>query len=195
MSVHLLLSLLSSLEQLTCDANPKSFQERRISRRSLLFCRDQIIFQCNAAVWREDMFLELPEAWVYLDKSGYYANSGLKNTNASFLELYIGCLYRYANRDLTDRFDVVNAFSAILNILTTSQQDSGTVATLPISVCGLPVIHFDWALLWKNIDGHDPQRRHPDLPSWPWCAWKHPVGTDETHLDQTTLISFRCCNT
>lgn len=169
-----------------------SFQERRISRRCLYFCEDQLIFKCHAGVWREDIILEDPQVLACHDTVGLRDGS-LVRLDASFTDLYIECLYRYANRDLTHEVDVVDAFSGVLDILVKSKEHADPA--IPTSICGLPTIHFDWAILFDNSDERPPRRRHHDLPSWSWCGWKNAISSKENSLTQEELPELGRCQT
>lgn len=122
-----------------------------------------------------------------------HMNSGLASPEKTFSTKYVGSLYEYSQRDLGNQLDVINAFSGVLSVATVTQKCFSVTTAAPPAICGLPLICFDWSLLWKYSGVA--KRRHPELPSWSWCAWQTTISTEEAHLEDDGIDAFQQENT
>ncbi|KAK5992291.1 hypothetical protein PT974_05692 [Cladobotryum mycophilum] len=154
-----------------------TFQERILSRRSIIFVEGQVFFQCRQATWSEQVDSESKTPVWTLDMIESPLRSFLKNPVRLFSEF----VELYSPRKLTiwgDRLVAFNGISASLCHLLRSS-----------FVYGLPQSYFDWALLWepKAASGHDKSSRQV-FPSWSWCGWTgqmtwRPATVDGTLID------------
>ncbi|KAF4627371.1 hypothetical protein G7Y89_g10785 [Cudoniella acicularis] len=147
-----------------------TFQERLLSRRCLIFTEGRVFFQCRSATMSEDLVSESHGAGWSLDLAKALPQI-LHELDRRPIRVYMNCMSRYSERNLTQPKDILAAFNGVSNLI------SG-VMKAPF-IFGLPSSHFDLALLWEPLqsvsrrvqeEGQDFQ----DLafPSWSWCGWK-----------------------
>jgi len=149
-----------------------TFQEYRLSRRSLVFSASQMFFQCRQTVCFEDTWTG-PHAIVDWDRIDERINAparGRLYPHSGAWEAYRKIIEEYTKRSLSYVSDTVNALSGLLNTLSFELQGFHR---------GLPHSEFHRALLWQFPQGSF--ARHPASesrePSWTWAAWKH-----ESHI-------------
>jgi len=155
----------SAIRKTTWNTRAWTFQERLMSKRSLIFVDSRVVFQCRKATWSEEMDYEAQHPTWNLDMVGspfaLFKENPLRRYS-SFVELY-------SSRRLTHLSDKLAAFS-------------GMEATLrgPLAASfhyGLPDSYFDWALLWElkpkeRSKGYEVDRKHREIfPSWSWSGW------------------------
>lgn len=153
------------------------FQEESFARRRLIFLKEQVIFQCYTAVWREDVHLEDVKGEESLATIGKHYTSGRGCAGVPHSD-YMGCLHQYTSRHLTYDSDVLNAFAGMTTILTKRINDSNHQLH---QLYGLPTFLFDWALLWECLDPD--RRRRSGWPSWAWCGWIGTISMRLNHFD------------
>lgn len=168
-----------------------TFQERLLSRRCLVFAEGQVYFQCRSAVISQHIFTSGGANSWSLD----WTNSPLRTLGElrrRAFWFYMTCVHLYTGRHLTRPRDVLTAFEGVSWLL----QDR---MNAPLFY-GLPMSHFDLALLWMPL-GSLYRRQHKgshrsgmaqctqdemgncsckkeeegyggkEFPSWSWCGW------------------------
>lgn len=168
-----------------------TFQERLLSRRCLVFAEGQVYFQCRSAVISQHIFTSGGANSWSLD----WTNSPLRTLGElrrRAFWFYMTCVHLYTGRHLTKPRDVLTAFEGVAWLL----QDR---MNAPLFY-GLPMSHFDLALLWMPVDSLY-RRQHrgthrsgmaqctqdemgncsckkeeegyggKEFPSWSWCGW------------------------
>jgi hypothetical protein len=142
-----------------------TFQERVLSRRCLYFTKEQLLFQCQTAIWSEDRYEHFQQSFG-LGESFHWTHAGPKLLQASIFETYTQSALQYAKRQMSYATDRLNAFQGMLGALT-KRSDWGFV-------CGLPIPVFTAALVWvsttpapRRIPTDDKNYR---LPSWSWMV-------------------------
>lgn len=143
-----------------------TFQERAVSRRTLVFSQASIYWQCRGATWYETLAAE-PEGFkerINYRTIGWPAYSLVLDPWPA-IEKYFDLVQGYNRRALTFESDALNAFKAVTSALTKSFPGGFHF--------GLPVFAFDIGMLWSE-DG--PLRRRPKFPSWSWLGWNGPLG-------------------
>ncbi|KAK1842791.1 heterokaryon incompatibility protein [Colletotrichum chrysophilum] len=137
------------------------FQERVLSKRSLIFVEDCVFFQCHQATWSEEVCSasSIP-AWT-LEMVSSPFNSIAKNP----VRLYLEYVELYSVRQMASKSDRINGFMGVLAML---KPLLGTTFFF-----GLPSSYFDLAVLWetKNDETEIDWNRMSEFPSWPWCGW------------------------
>lgn len=152
-------------------------QERLFSRRCLIFTDAQVIFQCRAMCWREDIVAEDSTIDSCLDMHGAYMFDSFAVGHNSPYDDYIGSLYEFSRRKISFESDILNAFAGISKAL---------AAGLDASMCyGIPNSVFDWALLWQPSQK---LRRRSEFPSWSWAGW---IGGVDWSLKPFTRLSSK----
>jgi hypothetical protein len=152
-----------------------TFQERLLSKRTLIFVNGRIYFQCRCTARSADIITEDESAgW-----SSEFIDSPvvmLERLSDSPLSVYKKALTLYMARSLTYSKDILAAFNGIGNMV--CEFLGGSL------VHGLPSSYFDWALLWEARDA--PERRvdeDPEMfPSWSWCGWKGELMEYKPHI-------------
>lgn len=142
-----------------------TFQERAISRRTLVFTENTVYWQCRNATWYEQLAAE-PEGMALRVK---WRNDGWPSYSVTIdpwptLERYFKLVEGYNHRNLTFESDAVHGFKAITTALTKSFPGG--------FYFGLPVFLFDLAMMWT---GNSPLSRRNDFPSWSWLGWNGEV--------------------
>lgn len=170
-----------------------TFQERLLSRRCLIFAEGQVYFQCRSTVISQHIFT---------GGTGGADRLSLDWTNSSLRTLgelrrrafwfYMKCIHLYTGRWLTKPKDVLTAFEGVSWLL--QQQMNAPL------FYGLPMSHFDLALLWTPMERLDRRIRKSahsstsgctqdamgncsckqedegfgdkEFPSWSWCGWQ-----------------------
>jgi Heterokaryon incompatibility protein (HET) len=136
-----------------------TFQEQYLSRRKLIFLKEQVCWSCKEATWLEDTELECDKHEVEL-----LSDHGLKRPNSLSLGDFPEVLRDYSRRQMTDENDVENA---LVGILSTSSEKF---------YWGLPECDFEKWLCWRMSSAQEPfglsRRKRFPAPTWSWMAWK-----------------------
>lgn len=147
-----------------------TFQERLLSKRCLIFTEGRVFFQCRSATMSEDLVSESYGAGWSLDQAKALPQI-LHELKRRPVRVYMNCMSRYSERQLTQPKDILAAFNGVSNLISDAMQ-------APF-IFGLPSSHFDLALLWEPLRAVS--RRVPGtgedfgdfiFPSWSWCGWK-----------------------
>ncbi|KAN0089200.1 HET domain containing protein [Hyaloscypha variabilis] len=147
-----------------------TFQERLLSKRCLIFTEGRVFFQCRSATMSEDLVSESHGAGWSLDLAKALPQI-LHELKRRPIRVYMNCMSRYSERQLTKAKDILAAFNGISNMIS-------NVMRAPF-IFGLPSSHFDLALLWeplsavsRRVPGKDEDFGDFVFPSWSWCGWK-----------------------
>ncbi|KAK4177797.1 heterokaryon incompatibility protein-domain-containing protein [Triangularia setosa] len=163
-----------------------TFQERLLSRRSLIFFRGSVIWQCKASIWTEGVSGEPDgvapdESWRTEKKRPAH----LAFDNHFMLQLetpsrpkfphFESLVRQYCRRKMTYQADGLRAFSGVLNVLSRTY-DGGFMY-------GMPKMFFDVAMLWEPLAGAKPRVVAPGtnqlmFPSWSWAAFEGNVANN-----------------
>ncbi|KAF2469324.1 HET-domain-containing protein [Lindgomyces ingoldianus] len=140
-----------------------TFQERTLSNRNLVFFQDQVFWECRSSVWIEDI-ADIPEGAnpLKISKRKRADRHDLQFLKWPDLHQYANLVQRYNYRLLSFHSDALNAFSAVLQVLSRSFPGG--------FLYGLPEFFFDFALLWIPIFPQK-QRKH-QFPSWSWLSYE-----------------------
>ncbi|KIW38384.1 uncharacterized protein PV06_09355 [Exophiala oligosperma] len=188
-----------------------TFQERLLSRRCLIFAEGHVYFQCRSAVMSQDIFNDGGTTGWSLD----WTNSPLRTLGElrrRAFWFYMTCVRLYTGRELTKPKDVLTAFQGTSWLL---QQNLNA----PLFY-GLPVSHFDLALLWMPLAVLDRRRQKglhrpsnglcsqdelgncsckieeegydgKEFPSWSWCGWVGGKAGYQTEMIEGCLLNVR----
>jgi hypothetical protein len=117
-----------------------------------------VYFQCQQAVWREDIALEHPGVRFWMHEMD---NRFKENTDN--LAQYRTTLREYTRRKLSYQEDAVKAYTGILEAQRVMLRwDPGP------HICGMHRNLMHWLLLWRSAPK---TRRYEALPSWSWAGW------------------------
>jgi hypothetical protein len=138
-----------------------TFQERTLSHRNLVFFQDQVFWECRKATWIEDL-ADVPEGANPLTISKRLAVDphDLEYLRWPDIRQYANLAYRYNRRLLGYQSDAMNAFAAVIQVLSRSFPGG--------FLHGLPEYFFDYAMLWTPI--FTMEKRAFDGPSWSWLS-------------------------
>ncbi|OBR11875.1 Heterokaryon incompatibility protein [Colletotrichum higginsianum IMI 349063] len=149
------------IENTAWNSRAWTFQERMLSKRSMIFVENRVFFQCREATWSEEVFSEaLASSWTL-----EMVRSPLKSFEKNPVRLYVEYVELFSGRLLTYEADRLRAFEGISAMLCAPLRAS--------FFYGLPDSYFDFALLWEK---KTPGRRlkgigEDGIPSWSWSAW------------------------
>lgn len=159
------------------------YQEKCLSPRCLIFTDQQVFFQCQSRVWREDIVEENAEGaasdlyerafseqfsdstvQIMLDGDVMGAlNTDPRQENA--FVLYTFSIADFTGRHLTYHSDALNAFSGIGKVMALKMK--------AFLIEGLPNTWFDQAILWRSCKA---AQRRSMFPSWSWAGWTGGAG-------------------
>ncbi|GJC81885.1 hypothetical protein ColLi_04723 [Colletotrichum liriopes] len=150
------------IEHTAWNSRAWTFQERMLSRRSIIFVENRVFFQCRQATWSEEVCSEaLTLSWTL-----EMIRSPLKSFEKNPVRLYLECVELFSGRLLAFQRDRLPAFEGMSAILCPPLRAS--------FLYGLPNSYFDFALLWeKKTSGlrvEDSSSRSL-YPSWSWSGW------------------------
>ena len=160
-----------------------TYQERKLSKRMLMFTQHQAYWNCEHASFQEDKCLESS----VFDESMFSWHRGDRNHRFLFqhrtnFETYAREVSQYTARNISYAADGLNAFAAISQVL--APRFRGPLW------CGIPTTAWDAGLLWyprgrvkRRLDPHTAVNL---FPSWSWAAWDGPVIYDDDNLCVTT---------
>ncbi|KAI0780299.1 heterokaryon incompatibility protein-domain-containing protein [Fomes fomentarius] len=180
-----------------------TMQERALSRRSLIFTDEQVLWSCHFAFFCEESIFEVPRTkFRHFNRTTHQLvlqpNTGRRpQVGDAFWDRYAALVDNYTRRSLTEPGDVHDAFSAVINEL---ESVSGE-----LFLWGLPRSRFELSLSWDTF--HGLQRRYHKsklpmtslatrvtFPSWSWMGWfgdAHCWVTDERRISDTSqLVCF-----
>ncbi|SPO01350.1 uncharacterized protein DNG_04026 [Cephalotrichum gorgonifer] len=141
-----------------------TFQEQMLSRRALVFSNGMASFQCQRAIWRHDVILDdvhdRPRTNNPKSDWGFSYDEPMETLARMVVYGYTKCQQAYSARKLTFPSDALAAFSGIGKVIAAHLGSQ-------LHFC-LPVVLFDWAILWcTSLES----ARCNDLPSWSWAGW------------------------
>ena len=155
------------------DERGWTFQEQVLSRRSLSFTENGLVWRCREVNAKEQALKITPSAFNVLN--GRIIRADILWPFVRKLDIL---LYSYLKRRLTYDEDTLRAFSGILELFSSSM--------LGGFFSGLPQLFFDAALLWIPV-GHLTRSEGVKsgivknaLPSWSWAGWKGARRTQMT---------------
>ena len=152
-----------------------TFQERTLSNRNLVFFQDQVFWECRKTTWVEDL-ADIAEGAEPLRISKRKAADphDLQYYKWPDLHQYANLAYRYNRRLLGFQSDALNAFAAVIQVLSRSFPGG--------FLHGLPEYLFDYALLWVPIFAQE--KRSGEFPSWSWLS----------HAGDMTFMYYNTCD-
>jgi hypothetical protein len=142
----------------------RTFQERTVSRRCLVFNNDTVTWECGKGLWSElsstpQMSFDDP---TYRNRKFGDPHWRLERELWPNATQYATLCEGFSKRKLTYANDALKAFSAITQTFTPSFPGGFFFA--------LPEFMLDMALLWTLAKPHNVRREM--FPSWSWVAWE-----------------------
>ncbi|KFY97790.1 hypothetical protein V498_01859 [Pseudogymnoascus sp. VKM F-4517 (FW-2822)] len=159
-----------------------TYQEYVLSRRSLIFTKDNVYFQCGHACWSEDINMLWPDVDMSATELTIVPSRGEEPPKVTIgytyslgvaHHYYFNMIAEYTIRDMTYPSDRLTGFQGILNFYNMKYG--------PIFIWGMwsedMLVH---SLLWQpqheltriTIDG---KTNAPMYPSWSWAGWSGAV--------------------
>ncbi|KAK0671525.1 heterokaryon incompatibility protein-domain-containing protein [Cercophora samala] len=163
-----------------------TLQERLLSRRSLIFFRGSVIWQCKCSLWAEGVAGEpdgiaRDETWYAEKKRPAHLAFDrhfileLKTPKHPDFRYFEGLVRQYQRRKMTYQADGLRAFSGILDVLSRTYREG--------FLYGMPKNFFDVAMLWEPQAGSKPRVVAPGsdelmFPSWSWVSFGGSVANN-----------------
>ncbi|KAI1495975.1 heterokaryon incompatibility protein-domain-containing protein [Biscogniauxia marginata] len=133
-----------------------TFQEYYLSRRKLIFINSTVYFKCHEEYWSE-VADGLP---VWPDPVTEHGQV-LHRPDGDVFHMLGQLLVKYSTRSLTNQSDAMDAMLGVCRRISDQAKCS--------LLLGIPVIAFDWFLLfYPSVTGI---RRRQGFPSWAWSGW------------------------
>jgi hypothetical protein len=178
-----------------------TFQEMKLSRRTLFFTDDQMFFECANMSCQETICMPLVESHCRRSASmGRECNKARifpPNGPGKSVITVLDVIPEYTSRSLTHESDNLNALLGVFNAfgkssdhrISSSKSTSNTstprtsaqlhqiwgLPVLPAGASGLRELSMDHSfcamLAWQS---DSPSTRSPGFPSWSWTGWKLP---------------------
>ncbi|KAG0619732.1 hypothetical protein M758_4G160500 [Ceratodon purpureus] len=165
-----------------------TFQELVLSRRGLVFTKEQVFFRCQRDMFCEDVINEhSKDEAIYAGKHSF-AHDELRAIRKNKVDLeyryrsyslaFMQIVEDYTRRELTNPADIYNAFFAIITLLSryieipSLDPDSAFVFGMPESVLE------DAMLFQPALNSPTHERRCEEglvTPSWSWAGWMSSV--------------------
>jgi len=194
--LHLALPLPSvkqSATQSSWNTRGWTFQELVLSRRRVIFTKDQVYFECIKEVWCEDVIAESPAVRPPLAPQLSIAMDMFLRPSYD-VRTYATQVKQYMQRRLTQESDIVAAMTALTNSLAEGFGATDRDPKKSFWFC-MWITNLDYALLWQPELGVAcyPRRRITDLehshwPTWTWAGWKGAVNyNNETQLSRVEM--------
>lgn len=137
------------------DSRAWTFQERMLSRRTLLFVNGRVYFQCRRSTFCEDMEMPSLKGWS-LDSIDMPTRIFREKPFVQFTS----AVELYTRRELTNPVDILDAFEGVQQVLE---------KRLNIVIYyGLFEQMMDSSLIWESTKR---LTRRPGFPSWSWAGW------------------------
>lgn len=160
-----------------------TYQEKKLSKRCLIFCKAHVFFQCNRTVFNEDSGLRDHAV------GGERARK-IRREGQPVWRMYRKAVADYTKRTISYESDAVNAFQGIATLLQPAFKGD--------FLFGLPETELDVALLWQPASHIrrriDPETKAPLFPSWSWAGWIGEVGylRRRQPFDDLCRVEWQC---
>ena len=175
----------TSIKESKYNSRAWTFQERLLSRRCLFILPDRVVFQCRKSIRSENTYDDTtcdPATLNPLNQLPEWRLCIADNAWRAAFRFYVNLVMEYMKKEMTERSDVINAFSGIMTVLE-SHSDWWFVS-------GLPNCLLDFALLWtpsgvarrRAPAGSGAKSQYPShdtFPSWSWSGWEGAIDYDQ----------------
>ncbi|KAF5685934.1 tol [Fusarium circinatum] len=167
-----------TLQFSTWNTRGWTFQERLLSRRSLIFTNKQVYWCCDGTTWEEESLLDIPGSTAFARSYSFGCYDEWDDNEAKFsLESFDTYITQFSERKFTYPSDVLPAFLGIIRRFEHLNNEK--------IHWGLNASTFDQALTWKyGQDRRDEtytyvsggSSRSVPYPSWSWLGWTGFIG-------------------
>ena len=173
-SITLLNSVQQPYEKITTPETSKwarrawTFQEELLSRRQLIFTDEQIWWRCPCAIWCEQSQFETenPKGFLLRDQR---PELSLRKQYSELRPMdYFDLVSKYAQRELSNSSDALNAFKGILSILTDYSKEQ--------FFWGFAISSFERQLYWIGKAKKRTTLLDDFFPTWSWVDWEGEVS-------------------
>ncbi|KAI1757570.1 HET-domain-containing protein [Xylaria castorea] len=171
------------LEHTPWNSRGWTMQERVMSRRALVFLKEQVYWVCRDATFCEESYFEneqlrfnrFHEGATELTLRRHFRNFYEPDDDqVQFWKTYQSLVANYTRRTFTYQGDAFDGFLSVLQGLSALSGDS--------FAWGLPRSHFEQGLLWSSFAYLKRRKEHSTLPmtsmqtrvpfpSWSWMGW------------------------
>jgi hypothetical protein len=194
-----------------------TFQEMALSRRTLFFTDEQMLFECASMSCQETISIPLAESHrktiASMGRECHKMRIFPPNGPGTSATTLLKTISEYTLRSLTHESDNLNALLGVFNAYRKSLNHrissgkSTSESTIPQTsanlnqIWGLPILpvgasglrqsstdlEFCVALAWRSVS---PSTRSPGFPSWSWTGWKLPHKMRFCMLDGPFRLHF-----
>lgn len=165
-----------------------TFQEAILSRRALIFTENQLYWNCQFDIWREDLSSESSINTFDMDEADSIYGMLFK-TSTCRTNFYCRLVEQFSQRAFKEERDALWAFMGVLKLQKSNFQKG--------FIWGLPYERLDATLLWSENSGCDhvhPRHAQHDMvktgsfynlpyPSWSWLSSNISVSFMDQHGD------------
>ncbi|OBT82458.1 hypothetical protein VE02_08790 [Pseudogymnoascus sp. 03VT05] len=166
-----------------------TYQEYTLCRKSMIFTKDSVYFQCGHVCWDEDMNKLWPDLYRSASDQTIVPSRGEEaptvTTEITYSlgiahHFYFNMINEYTLRDMTYPRDRLSGFQGILNFYNMKYG--------PVFIWGMwSEEMLAYSLLWQPQQELarvpiDEETNVPIYPSWSWAGWSGPVKY-RNHLD------------
>lgn len=173
-----------------------TYQEALLSRRRLVFTKEQVYFQClemHAVEIVKTVFSSRPSEEREKDPLSESLQVFPWGVATARRDIFAR-IYAYQKRELPYESDHLNAFLGIINQFWDSKDPVYHLWGLPFHTFPQTVpaeTQLSNALLWLPVPFYsDPERfltKRTEFPSWSWVAWRNLTGIREHVIDELSI--------
>ncbi|KAI0112106.1 heterokaryon incompatibility protein-domain-containing protein, partial [Nemania sp. FL0031] len=166
-----------------------TYQEFKMSPRTIWFLDKLVSWKCQCTVWDEEFMLD-SDFRTYIDPRPRTILAGIPD-----IESIGHILSNYNHRQLSYPEDTLSGIQGFLSVLSRAFEGG--------FIYGLPETHFDRFLGWHPYWGHTSLRRRvrsdrpkdtiigpSELPSWSWMGWHGLINISDSY--DATNFNSRC---
>ncbi|KAF5539808.1 tol [Fusarium phyllophilum] len=167
-----------TLQFSTWNTRGWTFQERLLSRRSLIFTNKQVYWCCDGTTWEEESLLDIPGSTAFARSYSFGCYDEWDDNEAKFsLDSFDQYITQFSERKFTYASDVLPAFLGIIRRFEHLNNEK--------IHWGLNASTFDQALTWKYGQNRRDETytyvsggltRSVPYPSWSWLGWTGFIG-------------------
>ncbi|KAF5689989.1 hypothetical protein FDENT_4148 [Fusarium denticulatum] len=167
-----------TLQFSTWNTRGWTFQERLLSRRSLIFTNKQVYWCCDGTTWEEESLLDVPGSTAFARSYSFGCYDEWDDNEAKFsLESFDTYITQFSERKFTYSSDVLPAFLGIIRRFEHLNNEK--------IHWGLNASTFDQDLTWKYGQSRRDEAytcvsggstRSVPYPSWSWLGWTGFIG-------------------
>ncbi len=174
--VSLTAPILKTFNDLKWHSRAWTYQEFMLSKRLLVFTKQQVYYNCNQQHYSEDSVILNKTDQPWWD-SRLQVNHGRMIWNSDRWFSYMHLVREITRRDMTMPTDIVRSVTGVFSSMNKYTGEE--------FVCGLPSSLLETSLMWQPLG---PLRKRGmaysgyPFPTWSWIGWEGKVCYSEDYL-------------